>query len=78
MAICPGITETPMVVHSLEGRDTFDYVRPLSEAYLAPKQTAKACGQNFVKAVEQWKNGGLWICDRGTLELAAPKTFWTP
>lgn len=76
MAVCPGVTRTTLL-EDLEGKDTFDYSRPLSNYLVTCKyQTPAVMGASLVRAVEMVENGGMYICDLGTVRKADPKTHW--
>lgn len=76
IAVCPGITRTTLL-DDLTGRDTFDYSEPLTKYLETCKYQSQAVmGASLVKSVEMAENGGMYICDLGTVRKAEPKTFW--
>ncbi|KAL5292258.1 hypothetical protein ACFFRR_011195 [Megaselia abdita] len=74
MAVCPGATKTPLL-NTIDG--TFDYSQELITPLLTCKsQTPKVMGELLVKTVEISKNGGIFICDLGTLREVEFKKHW--
>ncbi|KAL5292256.1 hypothetical protein ACFFRR_011194 [Megaselia abdita] len=74
IAVCPGITRTPLL-NTIDG--TFEYSKDLVNQLLTCKfQTPEIMGEHLVKSVEISRNGGIYICDLGTLKEAELKKHW--
>lgn len=74
IAVCPGITRTPLL-GTIDG--TFEYSTELTNQLLTCKfQTPEIMGEHLVKSVEISKNGGIYICDLGTLREVKLEKHW--
>ncbi|GJQ72773.1 hypothetical protein Trydic_g1424 [Trypoxylus dichotomus] len=62
LAICPGLTRTPMLkIMASKGvdLDLFD-----EECCEFPQQDVEHCGACLIDAVKNGKNGSIWICEK--------------
>ncbi|EDV36337.2 uncharacterized protein Dana_GF12913 [Drosophila ananassae] len=73
-SVNPGITRTTLVQKFNSWLDVEPDVAELLLEH--PTQSTKECAENFVKAIEKNKNGGLWFLDQGTLEDIKWKKYW--
>lgn len=74
IAVCPGITKTPLL-KKVEG--TFEYSTDLANKLNTCKfQTSEEMGENLVKTIEMSRNGGIYICDLGTIREVNLTHYW--
>ena len=79
ITICPGLTDTALL-HELQDKTTLkEYAGPMVQRFANIKrQSAEACAQNLVKAVESNKLGSVWLLDLGELSEIDMPILWKP
>ncbi|XP_037809301.1 alcohol dehydrogenase-like [Lucilia sericata] len=79
ITICPGITETALLDSVQEKTTLREYAGPMVQRFANMKrQTAEACAQNLVKAVEINKLGSVWLLDLGEMSEIEMPIMWKP
>ncbi|KAM7358199.1 uncharacterized protein ACRADG_003256 [Cochliomyia hominivorax] len=79
ITICPGLTETALLDQVQDKTTLREYSGPMSQRFANIKrQSAAACAQNLVKAVEINKLGSVWLLDLGELSEIEMPIMWKP
>ncbi|XP_046808433.1 peroxisomal hydratase-dehydrogenase-epimerase-like [Lucilia cuprina] len=79
ITICPGLTETALLDAVQEKATLREYAGPMVQRFANIKrQSAEACAQNLVKAVEINKLGSVWLLDLGEMSEVEMPILWKP
>ncbi|XP_005178627.2 development-specific 25 kDa protein [Musca domestica] len=79
MCICPGLTSTELMMNKRD-MDWMKWISHTDEIWNtvidAKMQTPEVCAVNIVTIMEQWKNGGMYICSMGGVKEIVPPVHW--
>ncbi|KAK9731657.1 short chain dehydrogenase [Popillia japonica] len=73
LALCPGLTQTPMLQQM--GSKGIDLDLFDEECYDYPIQDPERCGDCLIEALKKGKNGSIWVCDDKIYEWIIPDRF---
>ncbi|EDW72981.1 uncharacterized protein Dwil_GK17293 [Drosophila willistoni] len=76
VTICPGLTETSLL-DDMTSKTIFDFETPIH--FIVSKirrQTAEDCARNLVKAIENSKNGDVFMLDLGEISEVKIPDHW--
>ena len=77
IAVCPGLTQTEIMMNLRENVTLHQHCENFVDTILNAKhQSPEEAAVNVVKALELFKNGGIYIANLGQLKEVLPTCYW--